>query len=141
MSDNNALLSELGMRFGLPLGWEQGDRDPWLNWRSFDQWLKDSWKPESELEIFLITASSRGSTHLAYWCCHTCSQLNFSQYSPAGLLYLVDLAAISDASLRLLGVPANGTNGELIDYNERLHPMHIRKYELDDDRFTHKVLP
>ena len=126
MSVNGVSLSELGNRFGLPLGWEQGDRDPWLHWRSFYQWLKDSLKPESELAIFLITAQSRGSEHLALLCCHTCSQVDFPNLTPEQLQSIVWFGVIVEDGLRRMGVPTNAYDGDLINYNEGLHPSYIR---------------
>jgi len=126
MSVNGASLSELGIRFGLPMGWEQGDRDPWPNWRSFYQWLKDSLKPESELAIFLITAQSRGSKHLAYLCYLTCSQVDFPSLTPKQLQSMVWLGVMVEDGLRGLGVPTNAYDGDLINYEEDLHPNYIR---------------
>jgi len=126
MSVNGASLSELGIRFGLPMGWGQGNRDPWLNWRSFYQWLKDSWKPEGEREIFLITAQSRGSKHLAYLCYLTCSQVDFPSLTPKQLQSMVWLGVMVEDGLRRMGVPTNAYDGDLINYEEDLHPNYIR---------------
>ena len=124
MSAESLQITELGRRLGLPSGWDTGECDPWGSPQLFHKWLVSWWKPELDPLMFIITAFSCGSTHLAKLCYLSVGPADWPEVTPSGLLRMVELGGRVEDRLRQLGVPPRGDDGAVINYYEPLHPTY-----------------